>query len=353
MKRKHRKYIIFILGLVILVAFTVNSYKSKGIMEYKLNPDLECIKDDWKGNLKIDGEYVNGNTKDKPLTPWDILKWKISKNPQAKEKKEDTFKLKTRKDKSFLDSEEDMIVWLGHASFFIRVNGITLLTDPVFYNLSMIERMVENVCEAEDFKNIDYLLLSHGHRDHFDKKSIKNLIPNNPTMEALIPMELNEFFDDKGIKNQQAAWYQEYKTKEGVEIFFMPAKHWNRRGLLDFNKNLWGSFVIRFNGKTIYFSGDTAYGEHFKEIGQYFKEMDYCLMSVGAYMPVHIMKDAHMSPKEALNGFNDLKGKVFVPMHFGTYDLSDEPIGEGFRFLKTQQNTQNIKMLDIGEVYKI
>jgi len=182
------------------------------------------------------------------------------------------------------------------------------------------------------------------------KKSIEVLYKNNPDIEALVPLELNAFFDKKGIKNQQAGWYQKYKTKGKAEIYFMPAKHWNRRGALDFNKNLWGSFVVKVNNKTIYFAGDTAYGNHFKEINKLFGEIDYCLMPVGAYKPENIMKDTHMSPQEALKGFVDLQGKTFIPMHFGTYDLSDEPLGEPLRILESEKENFNITVLNIGEI---
>ena len=101
--------------------------------EYNFNKELEIIKEDWKGNIKIDGEYSNGTMKNKQIMPLDILKWKLSKNPQAKEKKDDNFKLKVIQNTDFLNSDKDMIVWLGHATFFIRLNGKTFITDPIFF----------------------------------------------------------------------------------------------------------------------------------------------------------------------------------------------------------------------------
>lgn len=320
---------------------------------YRLNQELKVIKEGWNGNLKIGKEYANGQVKDEMIVPIDLMKWKFSRNPQRVEKKKDTFKLKVIKNKAFLDANEDMIVWLGHASFFIRIDGVTMITDPVFYNVSFIKRMAGLSCEVEDLVGIDYILLSHGHRDHFDKKSLKVLFKQNPEVEALIPLELNAFFEKNNIKNQQAAWYQEYKIKHDFDIVFMPAKHWNRRGPFDFNRNLWGSFVIRFNNKTIYFSGDTAYGDHFTEVNELFGDIDYCLLSVGAYKPYNIMHDSHMDPLEAIESYKDLKGKMFIPMHFGTYDLSDEPIGEPVRILNKNSKGNNIKILDIGEVLLI
>lgn len=348
MNKSKKTILLVAIVFVALVGFNYN-LKSDKMIEYKYNTDLEILKKDWKGNVFIDGEFANNGIKDPQITPFDILKWKISKNPQAKEKKEDEFTLKVIKNNDFINSEEDMIVWLGHATFFIRMGGKTFITDPIFYDLPMVKRLATLPCNVSDLKNIDYILLSHGHRDHFDKKSILALHQNNPNIEALVPLELGEFFEEEKITNQQAAWYQKFETTEDVEIIFMPAKHWNRRGAFDFNKTLWGSFVIRANGKTIYFAGDTAYGEHFSEINEFFGNIDYCLMPVGAYKPDYIMKDSHVTPQEALKAFSDLNGIVFIPMHYATYDLADEPPGEPVRVLRESSIKDNIRILDIGE----
>jgi len=350
MKISKTKKVIFATA-IILIALVGFNYETKSdkMIEYKHNTSLKIIKKDWKGNTFIDGEFANNGKKDLKFTPYDILKWKISKNPQEKEKKDDEFTLKVIKSTNFLKSNEDMIVWLGHATFFIRINGKTLITDPIFYDMPMVKRLVELPCKVSDLKNIDYILLSHGHRDHFDKKSISELHQNNPNIEALVPLELADFFRKEKIANQQAGWYQKFETTKDLEIFFTPAKHWNRRGAFDFNKTLWGSFVIRANGKTIYFAGDTAYGEHFSEINKLFGNIDYCLLPVGAYKPDYIMKQSHISPNEALAAFDNLKGKMFIPMHYATYDLADEPLGEPVRILQKNNNIQNIRILDIGE----
>lgn len=340
-------------GLLLLALIIANSIyyyiKPERVKKFVENRELETIKKKWKGNVKIGNEFSNREEKEVQIMPLDILKWKFSKNPQATEKKEDTFRLNVMENQAFLHSNKDMIVWLGHASFFIRINGKTILTDPVLGNLSFIKRLTGNACATDSIKNIDYILLSHGHRDHFDKPTLKTIFKNNPDVEALIPLELNEYFDKNNIKNQQAGWYQKYNTTDEIEIYFMPARHWNRRGAFDFNKNLWGSFIIKSKDKTIYFSGDTAYGAHFKEINTYFGEIDYSLLSIGAYKPANIMKDSHMTPLETLLAHKDLQSKVFIPMHFATYDLSDEPIGEPKRILEKEMKNNTIKFLDVGE----
>ncbi len=315
------------------------------------NKNLKTIKPNWKGNYFINGEFANNSKQDEQLPISEIIKWKSKKSPWAAKKKADTFQLKVIPNKQFIASKKDMIVWLGHSSFFIRINGISILTDPILGKLSIMPRKAGICCEISDLTGIDYILLSHGHRDHFDKKTLKKLFKVNPKVEVLCPLELRYFFEKNNIKTQEAGWYQQYKTQEGIEIYFMPAIHWNKRGLNDFNKNLWGSFIVKTKEKTIYFAGDTAVGNHFKEIATFFPKIDVALMPIGAYRPDFIMKKAHISPWEALDLFADLKAELFIPMHYGTYDLSDEPPGEPYRVMQKEKENYNICILDIGEVF--
>ncbi len=318
-----------------------------------LNKELLTINPDWVGNIKIDGEFVNFANKDKKFSLIDILKWKLlSHNPQADEKRSDKFQLQLVEGNNWLTSGEDVIVWLGHASFFIRLGGTTFITDPVFYNMSFIKRQVGIPCAVSSIKNINYILLSHGHRDHFDKKTISKLIASNPEVTALVPLNNGSYFKNKEVNFQEAGWYQKYETANQVEVYFMPSKHWNRRGLLDFNTTLWGSFIIKHNNITIYFAGDTAIGNHFSEIANIFQDIDYCILPIGAYKPANIMQEAHMSPREAYKAFKIMKARAFIPMHFGTYDLADEPLGEPQRMVESF-NDSRIIILKVGEVFRL
>jgi L-ascorbate metabolism protein UlaG (beta-lactamase superfamily) len=137
---------------------------------------------------------------------------------------------------------------------------------------------------------------------------------------------------------QTAGWYQQYIT-EGFELYFLPARHWAKRGLNDTNRRLWGSFLLKINGKTIYFGGDSGYGSHYKDIAKLFPEIDYAILGIGAYEPEWFMQDNHSSPEKAYQAFKDLKARYFIPMHYGTFDLSDEPIG------KPQRELEKIKEL--------
>lgn len=322
--------------------------------EFKYNKDLAFIRNDIKGNLMLDGEYVFQNEKDK-LPYQHLLKWMTSRNPQYSEKKKDRFVPDVINNPNFNTTPEDKIVWLGHSSFYIQLNSKRILTDPVFDHPSPIglRRKHPLPCPITQLNNIDYIILSHGHRDHLDSSTLRKLSRLNPSITIVCPLGFTKLLTTLGFtKIIEMAWWQEFKC-ESLRFVFLPAKHWNRRFIHDYNKELWGSFGIFSNKSSVYFGGDSGYAEHYKEINEYIPTFDYCLMPIGAYKPRYIMKWAHISPEEAVMATNELKGKNFIPMHYGTFDLSDEPAGEPLRLIKKYkeeaQLDAHLHCLDVGE----
>lgn len=300
------------------------------------NERLQTIKPGYRGNKLINGRFANGEELYEPDFK-NVLRWQLSKNPQREEKKRDTYVPKLQTGSDFLRSQDDMVVWLGHSSFFIRLNGVTFLTDPIFYDLPLTKRRVGLPCPPRQLQNIDFLLLSHAHRDHFDVRSIRTVFNQNPNLKVLAPLHSGDLLRDINplIPYQEAGWYQQYDLlPAGVEVYFMPASHWHRRSLLDMNKVLWGSFIIKTEKTILYFAGDSAFAPHFEEIESLFGPMDVCLMPVGAYKPAFLMQKSHLNPHEAVRAYNNLRGGTFIPMHYGTYDLSDEPASEPVRLLE-------------------
>jgi L-ascorbate metabolism protein UlaG (beta-lactamase superfamily) len=332
---------------------------SSSEMKYSKNDQLSTIKKDYAGNPKRGNMFVNYEDVELPGFGA-LIRWKGSKNPQEAEKKKDLWRPEVVKDNSIFTDKRDKIVWLGHATFLITLNGKNILTDPVFNDIPFIKRLVGIPCDRNEIKNIDYVLLSHGHFDHCDKESFRTLAAQNPQMKVFAPLSMTSVLHgfNKQLNVQEAGWYQQFKVDdEQIEIFYMPAFHWYKRGLRDNNTILWGSFVIRCKGKTIFFMGDSGYNTHFTEIASFFPEIDYCIMGVGAYKPNFMMKTSHASPEEAVKAFHDLKGKTFIPMHYGTFDLADEPIGEPLRKLNEMAGKKEIngKLVapKIGEIVLI
>ncbi len=312
----------------------------------------------WRGNpINSNGTFVNLY---KPFESsfWTFLKWRFSKNPQAEEKKNDKWLPTIDSKLSFLNSNENCIVWLGHASFFIRIDSKNILIDPVFYSVPFTKKFIETSFDIEKFVNIDYLLISHDHGDHCNKETIEKLIKLNPQMKIFAGLNMQELISeclsDSLNEVQTAGWFQEFNiTDSKLKIIFLPARHWARRGLLDENKRLWGSFIIQNADKTIYFGADTGYSEHFKLIAKLFNKIDYAILGIGAYSPRYIMETNHMTPEEATKAFIDLKAEHLIPMHYATFDLSDEPISEPLRRLEKSCNQNKISdkliITDIGK----
>lgn len=320
------------------------------------NPDLPFARPDFPGNFFQNGQFHHAQYASAEASLGRVFRWQLSGNPQRKEKANDPFQLRCISDSGFLNRSEDTLVWLGHASFFIRIQGVTMITDPCWGNLPLLARRVGLPAPMSDFRNIDYLLLSHGHRDHYDAGCVNQLIDQNPRMELLLPLKLSELLGHRRavVPHQEAAWWQRFDTRSEVEITFLPAKHWNRRWLHDFNQQLWGSFLIRGGSRSVYFGGDSAYAGHFAEIKQWMGAPDVCLLPVGAYKPPFMMREAHMNSTEAVRAFRDLGGSTLIPDHYGTYDLSDEPVGEPVRLLKALQAegtvaAEELRFLEVGE----
>ena len=181
------------------------------------------------------------------------------------------------------------------------------------------------------------LLLSHGHRDHLDEKSVKLLAGQNPQMRALSSLRMGPLLRGMapGLPVQEAGWWQQYDLGPAhpLEIYYLPAAHWHRRGLTDTNEVLWGSFLIRAAGRLIYFMADTAFADHFEQIEKQFGPLDIVLLPIGAYKPSFMMQKSHVNPHEAARAANVLRAGHVVPMHHGTFDLSDEPASEALRQL--------------------
>jgi L-ascorbate metabolism protein UlaG (beta-lactamase superfamily) len=306
-------------------------------MEYLLNPDLPVLpakRDAWRGNPIRNGEFQYVQREFRP--EWNkLLRWFLSRNPQRAEKKADTWRPPVATETSYLaDRERDYIVWLGHACFLIQLGGVRLLTDPNFIDTFYLRRLVKPVFSLAQLRGIDYVLLSHDHRDHVDAASLKTILAHNRVRKILAPLRLSRVIGSwvGSTPVEEAAWYQTFRTGAGApEVSLLPTRHWSRRGLTDFNRVLWGAFHIRSGEHGIYFGGDSAKTEYWAEAGTLFPGTDYALLGIGAYKPSYMMEEVHAAPEEALWGFRQMRARYFWPMHYGTYDLSDEPIGEPYR----------------------
>lgn len=254
----------------------------------------------------------------------DMLRW--SKERRSKKKdltnqipQHDIKEVKALKE----NLQEPTITWIGHSTFLIQMNGKNILTDPVWaQRMGFQKRMTAPGIELHDLPNIDIVLISHGHYDHLDFGTIKKL-KGKPRF--YVPIGLKSAFSRRGYRNIVEAKWWDYFTYEGLKITFVPAQHWTRRSLFDTNTSHWGGWIIEdsSSNRSIYFVGDTGYFKGFKEISEKFT-LDIVMMPIGAYEPEWFMKTSHINPEDAVKAFLELKGKTFIPMHYGAYRLADD-----------------------------
>lgn len=292
------------------------------------NRNLPFIKENWSGNpITKSSRYRNIEF---PFLPKmkDVIKWQTDPKPFNAEKKANPVDIIVNTKGEFLNTKKDGICWLGHATFLIRIGGQVLLTDPVFESPSfLMKRFSALPFLPSDIGKIDYLLLSHDHRDHIDIGSLKTISIQNPNIKTLTGLGIENTIRSALPKAQiqEAGWYQEYRSDD-LSVYYLPSRHWGRRFLTDTNTRLWGAFIIRSKDKTIYFGGDSGYGSHFEEVKTLFGQIDVAILGIGAYMPEWFMGPSHTSPKDALQAAQDLGCKKLIPMHHSTFDLADEPM---------------------------
>jgi len=319
-----------VLAIAVLAALYVDE-RTDHITPVKhvTNEELRTIKPDFPGNAVDQRDRFF--KEDDPYLPsmLSVLKWKLGGNRLQEAKENDTWRPEVLDPQIFLSSGKDGIMWLGHASFYIRIGGVNVLTDPVFGDPSFLPRIVAVPSPISLIGAVDQVLISHDHRDHMDESSIRAIAKKFPTATFIAGLRSEDLLKGWTTPTNRivtAGWFQQVETGDPrVKIYFLPARHWSRRSLLDTNYRLWGSYIIQIGDKTIYFGGDTGYSEHFREIGELFPKIDIFIVGIGAYEPRWIMEPNHQDPEEAVRAFIDAKGGLLIPMHYGTFDLTDEP----------------------------
>ncbi|MBD8069101.1 MBL fold metallo-hydrolase [Bacillus sp. PS06] len=245
------------------------------------------------------------------------------------------------------------ITWIGHSTFLIQLNGLNMITDPVWANrMGLQKRLTAPGIALADLPEIDVVFISHGHYDHLDFPTIKKL-KGNPTF--YVPIGLGHAFKKRGYQKViEGKWYDSFEQNQ-MTFSFVPAQHWTKRTLTDTNTSHWGGWIIENKEHSIYFVGDTGYFRGFQEIAEKF-DIQTVLMPIGAYEPEWFMEISHINPEDAVKAFLELKGKTFIPMHYGAYRLADDTGPEAITRLdaewtRLQLDSSQLKKMLIGETY--
>jgi N-acyl-phosphatidylethanolamine-hydrolysing phospholipase D len=223
------------------------------------------------------------------------------------------------------------VTWIGHSTMLVRMDGVTFLTDPIFSDraspLSFAgpKRLVRPGVPLEELPPIDFVLLSHDHYDHTDLPSVAALARRGARF--IVPLEMGALVREVGGEAIELDWWQHTEIK-GVRVHCVPAQHFCGRAVADDNRRLWAGWVVEGPTRRFYHAGDTGYFPGFAEIGTRLGPIDLAAIPIGAYEPPSIMHFVHVNPEEAVQAAIDLRATRVVGMHFGTFDLTDEPLDE-------------------------
>ncbi len=260
-----------------------------------------------------------------------IMKDNFNKSKNTEPKKILPF---VKTDLHAIHSEEPVIVWFGHSSYLLKINGKTILVDPVFSgNASPFSFMIKAFKGSDEYKaehmpKIDLLLLTHDHYDHLDYKTLKLL--RSKIKQIYCPLGVGSHLEHWGFEESRITeldWWETCSFENDIVITAAPARHYTGRTMVR-SKMLWASYILKTKTHSIYLGGDSGYDSHFKMIGEKYGPFDIALLESGQYNTS--WPNIHMMPEQTVQASIDLKANILFPIHWGKFALAmhdwDEPI---------------------------
>lgn len=251
--------------------------------------------------------------------------------------------------------KNDCIIWFGHSSYMLHIDGKNILLDPLFSEsaspISFINTPFSNVFNPSEIPNIDYLIITHNHYDHLSKKSIKAL--QSKISKAICPLGIAKYLKKWGIREViEMDWNEHIKLYSTLELYCLTSRHFSGRNMFDSNKTLWASFLFIYDNHKIYCGCDGGYGKHFKEIGERFSNIDLAILENGQYS--EHWANSHMFPNETLNAAKDLGTRILMPIHNSKYKISyhywREPLEQLVKYYDKQSYGFSLFTPLIGEI---
>jgi L-ascorbate metabolism protein UlaG (beta-lactamase superfamily) len=237
--------------------------------------------------------------------------------------------------------EEPTVTWVGHSTLLVQLDGVNILTDPQWseraspVSYAGPRRVVAPGLAFDALPPIHFVLISHDHYDHLDVATVTRLARVHRPL-FLVPLGIKRWLGDLGIFDvEELDWWQS-RTLRQLTFTCVPAQHFSGRTAWDTNRRLWSGWTVTGRDKRFFFAGDTAHYDVFTEIGRRLGPFDLAAIPIGAYLPPRIMKGSHTSPEEALRVLADVQGRRFLAIHWGTFDLAEEPLDEPPRRLAAE-----------------
>lgn len=255
-----------------------------------------------------------------------------------------------------LDKNRDLVIWFGHSSCYIQLDGKRILLDPVFSDsaapVSFANKAFPgtNLYTAEEMPEIDYLLISHDHWDHLDYPTVKAL--RGKVRTVICPLGVGAYFEQWGFDGKkilEGDWFTELKPDKDFSVHILPARHFSGR-LMARNRTLWAGFALVTQKRKIFISGDSGYGPHFAEIGKRFKGFDLAILDCGQYDKK--WRFVHMMPEDAVMATEDLGAKALLPAHVGRFSIAYHSWNDPFIRISAASAGKDFRLLTpkIGEL---
>jgi L-ascorbate metabolism protein UlaG (beta-lactamase superfamily) len=248
------------------------------------------------------------------------------------------------------------LTFIGHSSFFLQAAGQTVLLDPNFAKwLFVLKRLRRPGLHIRDLPAIDLVLVTHAHFDHLHRPSLRAIARRTRQLRGkapaiVLPNQVSDLVEDLGFREIVELRWWEHCDFDGLRVTQVPARHWGARIIRDDHRG-YGGYVIHSPHHSLYHAGDTAYFDGFREIGQRLRP-ELALLPIGAYHPPSF-RNVHTSPEDALRAFVELGSRWMVPMHYGSFRLSHEPMDEPLKLLARESRRMGVqdrvKVLSEGE----
>jgi len=254
---------------------------------------------------------------------------------------------------------EISFLWMGHSTLLIFIEGSVFLTDPVWakraspFSFAGPKRFFEAPLKIDELPNIDGIILSHDHFDHLDSTAIR--LFGEKGIPFYCPIGVGGLLAKWNIPESQIRefdWWEEFTTDSGIQLISTPARHFSGRSIINRNKTLWTSWVIKGKSHNIFFGGDSGYFPGFRSIGDKFGPFDISMLEIGAYHPN--WGSIHLGPQNAIKAHLDLNSKIMLPIHWGLFNLAlhgwTEPVEEIINLAKI--NKVNLCLPSPGALIK-
>ncbi|MFL5788354.1 MAG: MBL fold metallo-hydrolase [Flavisolibacter sp.] len=322
------------------------------------NPDGEELKK-VEGSMNYKGGQFENLTKVEMMKGTSMIPmlWKFMNKPKNTKPLKLIPTIKTNLKE--LPEDAPAIVWFGHSSYLIKINGKYILVDPVLsghaspFSFGGKSFPGADAYTVDDLPDIDVLLISHDHYDHLDYETVMKL--QHKVGRICTSLGVVSHLIYWGIAKEKVVeldWWDSHEFSGGLQLTAVPARHFSGRTFVR-NKTLWSAFVLKAAGHSIFIGADSGYGEHFKMIGEKYGPFEIAILECGQYNIA--WHDIHMMPEETVQACIDLNADVLMPVHWGKFSISlhpwDEPIQRVIK--KAEELKVKITTPMIGEVVKV